>query len=197
MSCRLWLAAGLAVLVSWQALAQELPEDFDLITIPNRSDDRLNSSRIVCAAGRLAVADRRADERTARDAASFCPAIVAEAIKRENQSDLFSRMQPGRAAEELQAVLVAAASGKSHYVNAAGVRKNLNCELAFDVGYIYGHAKPDQSIMADLSADQVDAIISQCFNTDEGAPVGATMWAAARLAQRYLESPPHWMHAPS
>jgi hypothetical protein len=106
-------------------------------------------------------------------------------------------MQPNKAAEELQAVLVAAAGGKSHYENAAGVRKALNCELAFDVGYIYGHANPDQPIMADLSANEIDAIIAQCFNTDEGAAVGSTMWAGARLAQRYIKSPPHWMHAPS
>jgi hypothetical protein len=106
-------------------------------------------------------------------------------------------MQPNKAAEELQAVLVAAAGGKSHYENAAGVRKALNCELAFAVGFIYGHANPDHPIMADLSANEIDAIIAQCFNTDEGAAVGSTMWAGARLAQRYIKSPPHWMHAPS
>lgn len=200
MSRRLWLAAALAALVSWPAHAEDLPEDFDLITIPNRSDRMLNDPRIVCAAGRHAAAEKRAAESFGvglTDAADFCPAIIAEAVKRGNDADLYSAMQPGKAAAELQAVLVAAASGDSHYENAAGVRKALNCELAFDVGYIYGHANPDQPIMADLFSDEVDAIIIQCFSTDEGAAVGSTMWAAARLAQRYLKSPPHWMQAPS
>ena len=200
MSRQFWLAAGLATLVSWSAHAQELPEDFLISSIPNRSDKRLNDPRIVCAAGRHAAAEERAVESyggTPIGAAEFCPAIVAEAVKRGNDADLYSAMQPGKAAVELQAVLVAAASGDSHYENAAGVRKALNCELAFDIGYIYGYANPDLPIMADLSANEIDAIIAQCFNTDEEAEVGSTMWAGARLAQRYLKSPPHWMHAPS
>ncbi len=179
----------LAACMAQPALSEELPEDFDIAAIPNRSDDRLNDSRIVCAAGQIQVADQRATERYGviqRDVAKFCPAIVAEAIRRGNDADLYSAMQPGKAAEELQAVLVAAASGQSQYVNAQGVSKQLTCHLAFDVGYIYGHANPDQTILADLSDAEIDATIAQCYETEDGIAARSAIWAGARLAQRHL-----------
>ncbi len=182
-------AIFLAACVGLPAIGEELPEDFDIAAIPNRSDDRLNDSRITCAAGQIRVADQRASERYGvkqRDAAKFCPAIVAEAIRRGNDADLYSAMQPGKATEELQAVLVAAASGQNQYVNAQGVSKQLTCHLAFDVGYIYGHANPDQAILADLSDAAIDATIAQCYETDEGIAAGSAIWAGARLAQRHL-----------
>ncbi len=183
------LLSSVALLVPTLAHAEDLTARSIVATIANRSDDRLNDSRIVCAFGELGTADARGQARYGndpRDAATFCPAIIAEAIKRGNEADLYTSMQSEHAALELQLIVVASAKGQDRYLNARGQETQLTCELAFDAGYIYGHTNPGTTILNNLTTTQINGQIAQCFDRGSDLPTSDAFWTGARLAQKHL-----------
>lgn len=178
------LVVGVSLMAS-TASASELPDDFTIVTIPNRSDDRLNGSRIVCAAGELQAADHYAAQTygiAPRDRAAFCAAIVAEAVKRGQQGALYVRMQPDDAIGELGRIFEAAADNQPEYVNVMGIRKALPCPLAYDAARVYESFRPGDLDMPELSPEQREDLRQDCFNggaaTVNGLIVGV-------LDQRY------------
>lgn len=167
------------------AWSEELPEGFLIAGVVNKSDDNLNAARIVCAFGLEAETQAEAVAKggSSVDIPSYCHAVVREAVKRDRAFHLYSRMQPDKAGDEWKLILQASIANATRYVNAEGVKKELPCELAFDVGYVYGGVGAEETISPELSNDQITQMARNCFLGEDGSAVNAVI-AGARLAQR-------------
>lgn len=179
--------AGLVMFASLPAMALEaLPDDFFLVTISNASDDHLNAARVACAFGDITnvVENIRSHNiKTQIIAKDYCPAVVAEAARRGNHGDLYGRMQHEMAADEMKLILMAASQGQHSYINAEGQERELSCEMAFDMGYMYGDANPNKAILADWSDAALKRVVKRCYERLVKESTKATFLVAARLAQ--------------
>ena len=153
-------------------VAEELPEDFDIITIPNKSDDSLNRARLVCAANEMPSANRVAVEYGLLDwdIPSYCAAILTEIITRNLGLHLYVRMQGNEAVEELNRIFEAASENQTKYQNMVGVTKTLHCSLAYDAGRVYESIKPRELDLPTASATTLKELRTRCFAENGNTP---------------------------
>ncbi len=168
----------------------KIPDGADIAYLPKLHDLDINSARIACAFGDMPeiVAEAMARNGNPSPVHDYCHAVVREAANRERWGDLFTRMQGDKALTEYNLVVAAAGKNLKQYENAAGITKNLPCELAFDAGYSWfslnrhsGQPEPT------LSETQIDVGAAQCFDpaVDVGSYTGLV--AGARLAYRDIQ----------
>jgi len=163
------LLAGLVTLASITVSSAQLPDDFAIRALRIKSDDNLGAKRIGCAFGDTPKIMRKFAREYPRhahiipDIADYCTAVLREAMRRKRWANLYSRMQPKRATAELKLILSAAGTGKRQYKNAAGTIKVLNCELAFDAGYVAGALNPKGTLGKRLPRKKIRTVTSACF----------------------------------
>lgn len=170
--------------------AKQVPDGADIEFLPNLGDDLLSNARIACAFGDMPDIKAKAIARGDNPSAvlPYCHAVVREATSREKWGDLYAQMQGEKALDEFNLIVAASGKDQTQYENAAGVTKELPCELAFDAGYTWfslnrhtGKAEPT------ISDAQIDVGAAQCFDpaTDVGSYTGLV--AGARLAYRDIQ----------
>jgi hypothetical protein len=162
------------------------------VDIPNSSDDMNLDARIGCAAGdqpEILAELFDGNEYEEIPPHRYCHAVVREAANRENWGHLYTQLQPGKAIDEFNRIVDAAGKNLAQYENVEGVTKDLDCELAFDAGYVWFSLNRDSGkAVPDVSEDQINSFAAQCF--DPKANVGSFTGLAvgARLAYRELVS---------
>lgn len=161
------LAVVLALLFTGQmAVSQDLPDDFWKVSIEVKSDDNLNSSRLICAAGGMPNVVRRVKAQgvaTQIVPKDYCPAVLAEVIRRNIQTYLYGRLQPSNPSEEFNRIIKAAIANQTEYVNVEGVSKYLKCTLAYDVGRVYESYNANDLAVPDWSESKLATIKEACF----------------------------------
>ncbi|WFE92656.1 hypothetical protein K1718_27405 (plasmid) [Roseibium porphyridii] len=171
------------------AIAGALPKDFAIQTIPNRSENGLNTERILCAFGDMkqTMAKVAAEGVNVPDVADLCQAVMAETIKRGKQATLYGRMQPDDPAGEFRQVAHAATANQSQYVNVEGIRKELNCTLAYDAGRVYESFQPNALALPNWSDDQVKDVRTRCFELSDDVSVVDGLRAGALDQRRTVQ----------
>ncbi len=174
-------------LMSANAASAELPDDFAIKTLHIKSDNNLNAKRIGCAFGDMPkiLGNLAADGYPTPDVTDYCVAVMQEAAKRGNLGDLYTRMQPDAFNQEIKKLFTAARNNQISYVNVENVTKDLNCELAFDVGYGWGNNSPNQAIAPNISNHKIDEITRDCFDKTTQTSTRDGLIAGARVAQAH------------
>lgn len=168
-----------------------LDRDFAINSLFAKSDDNLNDKRINCAAGEMPGVIERLIKQgyLMPDVTGYCTSVMREALKRGNFGDLYYRMQLDKADKEFERIHAAAMKGETHYINAEGTRKILNCELAFDTGYGWGYNKPDMKVAAKTSDEAIAIIAQDCFGKKRPISTLHALIAGARTAQTHRKVP--------
>ncbi len=177
-------------LVSSAAASAQLPEDFAIRTLGIKSDRNLGAKHVGCAFGDTPIIMRKFVQTyprhayTVPDVAEYCIAVLREAAKRKRQGYVYSRMQPGKAVQEWSLIVRAAWAAQNRYFNAEGQAKILNCELAFDAGYVYGLRHPDKPMRLEQNESRAEETARLCFRNARAVSSKDAFVAGAELAQR-------------
>lgn len=186
--CLLYIMSN-NIIKSGDAMASNSPDNFMITTIPDRSDNMLNSARIGCAFGDMPkiLANTAKEGHKVPEVAAYCTAILKEAAKRGQQARLYTAMQPDHVVDELQRVMQSAFKGQNSYVNAEGITKEHLPPLAFDAGYVYGSWNPDKAVAPGATDAVIAQVTESCFLKGSTASIRNCAIAGARTAQKDLK----------
>jgi hypothetical protein len=154
-------------------------------------DDDLKVSRALCALGKND--GTFASESTARgntsDAGADCLLTLRYTIQRGFETHFYWMRQRDNLAAEMRAVLQAASQDATRYVDASGEDKELLCETAIDIGFWYGGQKPDLTVAADRSDQEMLMIANDCYTKQVTGQTRKALHAGIRLGQLSAKTP--------
>lgn len=163
------------------ALASDAGIDLALDNLRITRDRAIDRSRVNCAANSMQEVKRDVLERGYSFPAAelYCRTVMEEVARRGRGSVLYELLGDGDGSAAFAAVTQAALEDAGRFAKPSGENVPLDCGLAFDAGFVFGHQWPDDPLAASYAAERARDVAQRCYSepalagTREGLLAGA------------------------